>query len=56
MYRWEVALHNKEAAEIEYSNGEWPDSTNPNGKAKWCKHLEALFQKIRPKLPPPASK
>jgi len=56
LYRWEVALHNKEAAEIEYSNGEWPSATNPTGQAGWCKHCEALYQKIKPKLPPPASK
>lgn len=53
LYRWEVALNNKEAAEIEYSNGEWPSMTNPQGSARWCKHLQRLYDNIKAKLPSP---
>lgn len=53
LYRWEVALHNKGAAEIEYSNGAFPTMTNPAGKHATCKHLISLYNKIKAKLPPP---
>lgn len=53
MYRWEVALNNKGAAEIEYSNGEQPTTTNPTLKTAMCKHAFALYMKIKDKLPPP---
>jgi hypothetical protein len=53
LYRWEVALHNKDAAEIEYSNGAYPTMTNPSGKHASCKHIIALYSKIKAKLPPP---
>lgn len=50
-YRWEWALWNKNAAEIEYSNGDPPTSTNPQGKTAACKHMVALYNKIKSKLP-----
>lgn len=53
LYRWEVALHNKGAADIEYSNGAFPTMTNPSGKHATCKHLIALYNRIKNKLPPP---
>ncbi len=52
-YRWEWALWNRGAAEIEYSNGDAPDIRNPTYKAACCKHAYALYQKIKPKLPQP---
>lgn len=52
-YRWETALHNKGAAEIEYSNGDWPSITNAAGKNAMCKHAIKLYEKIKPKLPSP---
>jgi hypothetical protein len=51
LYRWEYANSDKEAAVIEYSNGEMPSTTNPLLKAGLCKHLVALVTQIRPKLP-----
>jgi hypothetical protein len=44
-YRWETALSYKGAAEIEYSDGSPPDSTNPQLRTATCKHLYALWQK-----------
>jgi len=55
-YRWETALHHKSAADIEYSNGEWPVITNPQGRGWACKHLLALYYKIKPQLPAPRRK
>ncbi len=52
-YRWEVALNQAEAAEIEYSNGEMPIVRNPNLRKTMCKHCIALYQKILPDLPKP---
>ena len=52
-YRWEVALNHKQAAEIEYSNGELPVIRNPSMKAAECKHLVALYNKIKDELPKP---
>lgn len=54
LYRREVALTNKGAAEIEYSNGEQPTTTNPSLTANCCKHCVALYEKyiygkIKPK-------
>lgn len=51
-FRWEVANSYKGAAEIEFSNGEPPLTTNPTFKVGLCKHLCALYAKIQPKLPP----
>lgn len=53
MYRTEWALWNKGAADIEYSNGEPPDITNPKYSPYCCKHLLALYNKIKSKLPSP---
>lgn len=47
MYRFEVALHNNQAANIEYSNGELPVMTNPAMVAACCKHCIALFDRLR---------
>ena len=55
-FRWEWALANRGAADIEYSNGASPDTNNPSYKPAQCKHLYALYQKIKPKLPTPKSK
>jgi hypothetical protein len=52
-YRWEVALNHQQAAEIEYSNGELPVIRNPTMKPAQCKHLVALFNKIKDQLPRP---
>ena len=49
--RHEYALWNKGAADIEYSNGEYPEITNPTLKVSTCKHLFALYKKIQSKLP-----
>jgi hypothetical protein len=52
-YRWEWALWNRGAADIEYSNGDSPDINNPSYKPAMCKHALALFKKIQSKLPLP---
>ena len=49
-YRWETALHHHGAADIEYSNGEMPNSTNPYLSPQCCKHLVALYERIKPHL------
>lgn len=51
-FRWEFANAQKNAAEIEYSNGEAPTTTNPMLRNSLCKHMVALVNRIRPKLPP----
>lgn len=53
LYRWEYALTDSGAAEIEYSNGEFPIIRNPSLKTSYCKHLLALYEKIKPMLPKP---
>lgn len=50
-FRWEVANSFKGGAVVEYSNGAAPDTTNPAYKIGMCKHLVALYLKIKPKLP-----
>ena len=52
LYRWEVANSLKDAAEVEYSNGEMPDITNPSRLNRTCKHSFRLYQQIKSKLPP----
>jgi len=52
LFRWEWANTQKNASEIEYSNGEPPTTTNPRFKNSLCKHGVALVERIRPKLPP----
>src|SRR6185503_16112578 len=51
-FRWEYANTVKNASEIEYSNGEPPTTTNPRLRNSLCKHMVALVDRIRPKLPP----
>ncbi len=46
MFTWEVTLHNKGAADIEYSNGEPSDARNPQQLPGCCKHLYALFSRL----------
>jgi hypothetical protein len=51
-YRHEVALAEKGAADIEYSDGSMPTTTNPGMKTGQCKHLYALwYQKLAGKVP-----
>lgn len=50
-FRWEYANTAKNASEIEYSNGEPPTTTNPKLRNSLCKHMVALVNRIRPKLP-----
>lgn len=52
-FRYEWALWNRGASDIEYSNGDSPDTTNPSYKPAMCKHAYALFNKIKDKLPAP---
>jgi hypothetical protein len=52
-YRWEVALNHQQAADIEYSNGELPVIRNPQMRPAQCKHLVALYNKIKAELPRP---
>lgn len=51
-FRWEYANTAKGASEIEYSNGAPPTTTNPQLRNSLCKHMVALVDRIRPKLPP----
>jgi hypothetical protein len=51
LFRWEVANTKRNAAEIEYSNGERPKVTNPTMNPGLCKHLYALYVSVRFKLP-----
>lgn len=51
-YRWETALHVRwKAADIEYSNGELPNVTNPQMRASLCKHLCALYERVKHRIP-----
>lgn len=50
MYREEYALHKKGAADIEYSNGEPPTTTNPKQQIFMCKHLYKVYTIIKDKL------
>lgn len=52
LYRWEWANTQKDAAVIEYSNGDAPDYNNPTYRASMCKHMVALVNRVKPKLPP----
>lgn len=47
LYRFEVALNKKGAAQIEYSNGELPTVTNPTMIAACCKHCIALYNSLK---------
>lgn len=46
-------MNHKQAADIEYSNGELPVIRNPQMRPAQCKHLVALFNKIKDQLPRP---
>lgn len=46
----EVALAQRGAADIEYSNGEAPDIRNPHRIPLCCKHLVALYNRIEPTI------
>lgn len=50
-FTFEVALHKKDAAEIEYSNGELPLIRNPKMIPGACKHVIKLLQTIKSKVP-----
>lgn len=50
MFMWEVALNNKGAADIDYSNGAAPIMKNPRMVPGVCKHTVALYQRILPQL------
>jgi hypothetical protein len=52
-YRWEWALWNRGAGQIEFSNGDSPETTNPTYKPSMCKHAYAMYLKIKDKLPQP---
>lgn len=51
MYTWETVLHDKGAAEIEYSNGDPSLIRNPQQRVGACKHTIKLLQKIKDKVP-----
>jgi len=51
LYRWEVPLNKKGAAAIEYSNGEPTRVTNPSNISGMCKHLVALYKKLKSQHP-----
>jgi intein/homing endonuclease len=50
-YRWEVALNHKEAAEIEYSNGELPVIRNPSMRPTFCVARGSLVETRRGQIP-----
>lgn len=41
----EVALHRWGAADIRYSNGDWPYQQNPRGQVGVCKHLHEVLSR-----------
>lgn len=43
LFRHEVALADKDASTIEYSNGDYPKETNPLLKPTCCKHCLAFY-------------
>jgi hypothetical protein len=51
LFRWEYSNTQNDASEIEYSNGEPAVVTNPENQPGLCKHLCALYEKIKSKLP-----
>ncbi|QJT70973.1 hypothetical protein GR7B_00175 [Vibrio phage vB_VcorM_GR7B] len=48
-YTCEVALYRYGAADIIFSNGEYPYSTNPRGLPIMCKHLLSMAKAIQKK-------
>jgi hypothetical protein len=51
LFRYEFANTDKDASEIEYSNGEPPDTMNPQLVPGLCKHLYRVYLSIKNKLP-----
>ena len=49
LFTWEVALHKYGAADIIYSNGEYPEIKNPLEIPGVCKHLAAFLIYLRHK-------
>ncbi len=49
LFRHEVALFTKDAADIEYSNGQFPEITNPLLHPSCCKHCLALYEALHKK-------
>ena len=49
-YTWETVLHNRGASELEYSNGMAPNITNPLYRVGCCKHLVALYYKVKDRI------
>ena len=47
MFYCERALAEYGAADILYSNGKWPRKTNPKGIPWTCKHMIAIFKRLR---------
>lgn len=43
LFRHEVALADKDASQVEYSNGDYPKDTNPLLKPTCCKHCLAFY-------------
>lgn len=50
MFSYETLLYEKGSADLEYSNGESPDIRNPLHRPGGCKHIVALYERIRSKL------
>lgn len=46
-------MNHQQAAGVEYSNGELPVIRNPQMRPAQCKHLVALYNKIKDQLPRP---
>ena len=44
LFRHEVALADKDASTIEYSNGDYPKDTNPLLEPTCCKHCLAFYE------------
>lgn len=51
LFRWEYSNAQKGAADIYYSNGQPPNTTNPLLRVSLCKHLTALYLKVASKIP-----
>ena len=49
LFRHEVALFDKDAAQVEYSNGDYPKITNPLLKPTCCKHCLSFYTLLHSK-------
>lgn len=49
LFRHEVALAEKDASTVEYSNGDYPKETNPLLKPTCCKHCLAFYTYLHSK-------